>query len=1128
LAMILIIVIAGILAWGTFYEVRFGTEAVQRFVYRSGWFQAILIFLALNLVMAALQRWPWKRHHIPFLLAHLGVITILLGGVVSSRWGVEGKLIIEEGQAQSSLRMPTQVLAARLANPGWLKEFPVHFETMAWNHRPNRSFWVPVSERPFVIRVDRYYPNADWKEEVHPDGVNENPAIRLTVAYEGEEDVGWLFSRDPERSSAQWGNIHLFFIEPQSQQELEEFLKILGPSLNRFPRGVVRFSFLNEAVECEVPVAAEMDEVIPIEGTPYRLVFKDYFNDFFLSPHGPVNRSSHPNNPAVAFLLMGPEGTDPHLAFARYPDFAAIHGKDQKIPVRIRYLHPAVHGFPEDSIVLVRLPSGALIGVMQGGVGELEFLDPIELQVEYRHPRLGYRFRLEEIFPRAKRVIRYVNRSNEIRRQVVHAVVEQDGSEVWEGWIPLGEGRTIPMGQPDDPLILEYRWAQHPLPFSVKLIDFRKEDHPGTRIAASFESDVEIDDPERGLTLRRTIAMNRPLRYRGYTLFQSGYVEGPVESTILSVRNDPGTPVMYAGFLAVLLGVVGLFWSRRRMANGLGANLAVGFLVATTFFATPLAHAKSDPDWVEIPPSVLKQLKTLPIQHNGRVKPFDSFAWETLNRLSGQPRWGGRPPVETIWSMVAYPASWQKVEILSVPFVPLRKALGLSPKTTHVSYNRLVEDRALMRMLPGIIRKQRDGERLTFLENEALELYDRFVAITELFQQRLPLVPPSEKESTWWPITDPQAYPLAQQETLRRVWETWMTSLRRKDPEAIATSACALLGELKALHPSRYPPRWRLSLEVAYNDLAPFHVAVWFYGWAVLLGAVGLVWRGKRKGLGWITAILMGWGFIFHAGGLIVRIVLAGRPPVANFYETTLWLPLVAVVLAWMFAWIDRSVVFLLAGSVAAFGMLLFGEWMPLDPSVGPIVAVLRSPMWLTVHVLTVVASYAPLTLAAILAHLYAGLYLVRGSGHPTLAAWALFQYRAIQVGVALLTLGIVLGAIWANASWGRYWGWDPKETWALITLLWYVGLLHGRYAGWVRGIGLALGAMVGWLLVWMTYYGVSFYLVGLHSYAGASIPPVPSFLKWGLLLDGVFIIWIAGCAILRRRRALHVQHRLA
>jgi ABC-type transport system involved in cytochrome c biogenesis permease subunit len=248
-------------------------------------------------------------------------------------------------------------------------------------------------------------------------------------------------------------------------------------------------------------------------------------------------------------------------------------------------------------------------------------------------------------------------------------------------------------------------------------------------------------------------------------------------------------------------------------------------------------------------------------------------------------------------------------------------------------------------------------------------------------------------------------------------------------------------------------------------------------------------------------------------------VVLGGRPPVSNFYETMLWLPFVAVVVAFVFERIYRSGYFALAASLVAAITLIVSAHVPLDASITPVVAVLRSNLWLTVHVLTIVASYGALALATVLAHIHGVQYLAGRRG-KAMEALDLSLYRSIQVGVVLLAGGIMLGAVWANASWGRYWGWDPKETWALITLLWFIAILHGRFAGWLHGIWIALSTIGGFFLLLMTYYGVSFYLVGLHSYAGGNAKPLPALLVGYLIAEAAFLAIVSAAALRRRRSA--------
>ena len=469
------------------------------------------------------------------------------------------------------------------------------------------------------------------------------------------------------------------------------------------------------------------------------------------------------------------------------------------------------------------------------------------------------------------------------------------------------------------------------------------------------------------------------------------------------------------------------------------------------------AHAETAFD-----PRAVEAVRRQPVLNGGRVKPFDSFARESVDRLTGSPRWKGQDPAETVLSIISEPDRWQEEPFLSVPFGPLREKIGLGPKQRHVSYSELISTKKLMRLLPPIVEKQQRSEKLTMLENETMELYDRFVAFHDLISLKSP------------------------------------ESLRPADPSLL-------------------PARWRMDLEVLYNRAGPFRIARFLYlAAAVLLLIFHL---GRRRWSVLSGGLLFALALLLHFSGIAARVILGGRPPVSNFYETMLWLPFVSAVLALVFERIYRSGLFAFSAALMASILLLLADHLPLDSSISPVVAVLRSNLWLTIHVLMVVGSYAPITLAAVLAHLYGVFYLKKGKKHPSLPSLDLFLYRSIQVGVVMLAAGIMLGAVWANASWGRYWGWDPKETWALITLLWFVALLHGRFAGWLKGPGMVLGTIAGFFLLLMTYYGVSFYLVGLHSYAGGNAKPFPPPLLAYLAAEGVFMGALALHAVLRSRQ---------
>ena len=555
LAVPLLIAIAVVLAWGTIYEARFGTAAVQRFVYHAWWFQALLGFLAVNLALAALERYPWQRRQVPFLLAHLGIILILLGGILGSRFGVDGQLVIPEGQAERMLELSSSVLVVEQPNPGVSAALPTQFETQAWLHELHWIAPVTLGARTIQLTVDRYYPDALMDERITDGGPTDNPAVQVLVADGDQQETAWLFAGDPERMGLRWGEAHVLFLDAQTNDQFARLLARASPSVPR--RGVVSLRLPGMRAPRDIPVPETLGQELAIAGTPYRLAFKDYFPDFAITDQGPVSRSQQPNNPAIAFTLTGPEGTDAYLLFALHPEFSSMHQlAPHRIAAEARYNHAANPSMPPNGIVIIRNPSAALAAVLTGPGEQRQVIAPLEPGHSYVHPTLGYHVTLQAYYPRAMRELQPRNRSNEIKAEAVH-LIGREGAQTDQAWLSLRGTATLQLGQ--EPLLVEYRPAVRELPVSIKLLDFRKTDYPGTDMAASFESDVEMTDASRGLMMMKTIRMNNPLRYRGFSFYQAGYLPGPPETTILSVRNDPGTPLVYAGFLIVIGGVVNLF-----------------------------------------------------------------------------------------------------------------------------------------------------------------------------------------------------------------------------------------------------------------------------------------------------------------------------------------------------------------------------------------------------------------------------------------------------------------------------------------------------------------------------------------------------------------------------------------
>jgi ABC-type transport system involved in cytochrome c biogenesis permease subunit len=478
-----------------------------------------------------------------------------------------------------------------------------------------------------------------------------------------------------------------------------------------------------------------------------------------------------------------------------------------------------------------------------------------------------------------------------------------------------------------------------------------------------------------------------------------------------------------------------------------------------------------------------KQLETLVIQEGGRKKPYLVFSEETLRSLSGKTtltldgiKQDAMTVITGLW--MSPTDSWKGKELILVSNLPLRQHLGLDPSRKLYSYEELTGNPELAREI-GVAAeaKRRDPKaKLSGLPKEASDVGLRlglFEGLVEGSEFRI-LMPISGTD--WLSINqvDPsQGAELVS--TKERISSSWKQKNQQGFNEAV-TQLLQLQEQVGGL-----PPSWKISLEVAYQKTHPFRWAWILYAMA---GIILLLSRNSWEKLGYRLAwVLAGSGFLLQAGGLLSRVLIAGRPPVTNMYESVIWVAFGTILFALIFEAIYKAGSFLLGAVPVAVASLILADSQPviLDNSIHPLTPVLRDNFWLTTHVLSITLSYAAFALALGVAHV--ALVQVIAGRNPTATLYN-YLYKTLQVGVLLLAVGTILGGVWANYSWGRFWDWDPKETWALTALLGYLFLLHGRISGLWGGFGLAVGSVIAFMSVLMAWYGVNFVLgAGLHSY---------------------------------------------
>ncbi|MBC7419466.1 MAG: cytochrome c biogenesis protein CcsA [Bdellovibrio sp.] len=495
-----------------------------------------------------------------------------------------------------------------------------------------------------------------------------------------------------------------------------------------------------------------------------------------------------------------------------------------------------------------------------------------------------------------------------------------------------------------------------------------------------------------------------------------------------------------------------------------------------------------------------EQIRYLPVQDAGRIKPFDTFAKETLELIYGKKSYKeteDKPSIKAQWVVLTWmlaPESWVARPLFEVKHHELLEQLGLSKERKHFTGKELFESEKFANLMQDLQNKRETKEKLTPYYQALQRIENQFFVFREMASGRLLKVYPVPEKDAWLSVaelpTEAQAAFLEISKSVaNHLGLVVQANVTEEQKKQVAQQLDQAVKQFEALalksDTAKYSASHKVETEVAYNDLHPFR---WAYSFYLLASLVLLfIWiRNLQKGMP-IAWTLLAIGFIIHTLGFAFRVYLAERPPVSNMYETVIWASWGAVLFSVILEINYRFKVMLLAGSLMGLFALIVADSAPaiLDPSLQPLEAVLRSNYWLIVHVMTITISYAAFLLAFGLGDLGMIYYVIDPIKHEDkIQKITTGVYRAMQIGVAFLAPGIILGGVWADYSWGRFWGWDPKETWALIVLLGYIIVLHARLVGWLKNFGMLASGVITFSLVIMAWYGVNFVLgAGLHSY---------------------------------------------
>lgn len=683
---------------------------------------------------------------------------------------------------------------------------------------------------------------------------------------------------------------------------------------------------------------------------------------------------------------------------------------------------------------------------------------------------------------------------------------------------------------------MEYGMKRIKIPFYMKCNDFMLDRYPGSDMPSSYASDLQVLDTANNEFGTKRVFMNHVLDYGGYRFFQSSY-DADEKGTVLSVNHDFwGTNVSYLGYLMLFIGMIFSLFAptsrfRELLRNLIQSNakktMSLLFVLGSlTAFAqnTPehehnhdhnhdhehhdhsheqqkMPAAPANPVVYFMSEDQSDELATLLVQDNkGRIIPMHTMCDQILRKLYRAKKYEGRNAVQTVISMHMYPDYWMNQKIIWVPLAT-REPYNL---TEYVSLRELTDEAGNFKFITDYNTALRKTEvQQSEAQKKLIKLGEKYQVLMEVINWNFMKIIPmkGDKANRWFMPFNQEL--MMKDSVTSRLALTYISSLNDiAKSNGNFAKATKLLNELKkaqrAIAPkSILPSETHVKVEVSYNKMGIFKNTEYSY---LLLGLglmivffVRVLFNPSQKSekrymnVRKVSIFLLMIIFLYHGAGLGMRWYVSGHAPWSDGYEAVVFIAWVTMLAGLIFSKGNAGI---LAGAtlLAAF-MIMVTELNLLDPEITNLQPVLKS-YWLMIHVAIITGSYAFLGLACILGIFNLILYIFRSEKNGKTVTKNINELTYVSemtmtVGLFMLTIGTFLGGIWANESWGRYWGWDPKETWALVSVLVYAIILHFRYIPGMKGkFTFNVASMWAYAAILFTFFGVNFILVGLHSYA--------------------------------------------
>lgn len=701
-------------------------------------------------------------------------------------------------------------------------------------------------------------------------------------------------------------------------------------------------------------------------------------------------------------------------------------------------------------------------------------------------------------------------------------------------------------------LLIGYGEKEIKLPFAIHLNDFILERYPGSSNPSSYASEVTIHDKREGAPQHFRIYMNHILDHDGFRFFQSSY-DRDEKGTVLSVNHDFwGTWITYLGYFLLGLGFVLTLFNKNSRFQMLSRTIREirkmrtnGAL--TLLFIFGLCSIASSQEAVLKPVSKqhAEKLGQLIVQtFDGRSEPVHTLAYDVMHKISRKDKFefagkGEMDAMQVFLDMIINSQYWKSQKIIYVREKAVADLLGIEGK--YASYLDMVDKDQVPKLKEysetAFRKKPQDQNPF---DKEIIKVNERLEIFMMLYQgSLLKIFPePVADSKSWISWDDPKAQVVIRDDrnlvtelnipqlNYNNFMGAYLNAVYNATGSGDYQRADRILGYIEDIQrhsavADLIPSQSQVKYEIFYNKAGIFITLRNIYG---LLAVVLLIlaylenFLEKRNkivsGLLNFFLLLLGAAFLYHTFGMGLRWYLSGHAPWSNGYEALLLVGWAGILAG--FSFIRYSKIPLAATALLAFFTLMTASHSSYDPQITNLQPVLKS-YWLIIHVATLTISYGFLGLAFILGIFILTLYLFRNMNNTMRFGLLIKELSSINemnitIGLMLATVGTFLGGVWANESWGRYWGWDAKETWALIITIVYSIVVHLRLVDKLRGdYFFTVGSVVGFASVLMTFIGVNYYLSkGMHSYGTGETPMFPVW-AWVIILSVIALIIAAG-----------------